>query len=232
MATLIGSPRVPSTVGSSLVTPVARDAVEPDESAHAARRASHASLAGSASASVLCCMRRFCHALLLRRLARSTPACLLLLMLVLCLRCLLFLRLPVVLRTLLFRPIVCLVLCPFVGIQRALGPSSGRSGPDDGGPPISDYGPALGRDGGSWRCLRSGTIRAIAQGVADTQADLEILRNGVADIAESLENKIRDMWDLAQAEVRSEHDQQQHLSDVARERRIADPETSRAVLSG
>ena len=34
--TPIGSPRVPSTVGSSLVTPVARDA-EPDDSAHAAR---------------------------------------------------------------------------------------------------------------------------------------------------------------------------------------------------
>ncbi|CAE7612647.1 unnamed protein product [Symbiodinium sp. CCMP2592] len=31
LATPIGSPRVPSTVGSSLVTPVARDAVEPDD---------------------------------------------------------------------------------------------------------------------------------------------------------------------------------------------------------
>ena len=53
MATPIGSPRVPSTVGSSLVTPVARDAVEPDESAHAARCASHASLARSPDASLL-----------------------------------------------------------------------------------------------------------------------------------------------------------------------------------
>ena len=53
MATPIGSPRVPSTVGSSLVTPVARDAVEPDESAHAARCASHASLARSANATLL-----------------------------------------------------------------------------------------------------------------------------------------------------------------------------------
>ena len=34
---------------------------------------------------------------------------------------------------------------------------------------------------------------AIAQGVASTQADLEILRNGVADITECLEGKIRDM---------------------------------------
>eukprot|EP00439_Symbiodinium_sp_Y106_P025493 s10748_g3.t1 len=48
-------------------------------------------------------------------------------------------------------------------------------------------------------------VLAIAQGVADTQADLEILRNGVSDIAETLENKIRDMRDLVQAEVRSEH---------------------------
>ena len=47
---------------------------------------------------------------------------------------------------------------------------------------------------------------AIAQGVATTQADLEILRNGVADITECLESKIRDMWDLVEAEVKSEHD--------------------------
>ena len=53
MVTPIGSPRVPSTVGSSLVTPVARDAVEPDDSAHAARCASHASLARSANATLL-----------------------------------------------------------------------------------------------------------------------------------------------------------------------------------
>ena len=53
MAIPIGSPRVPSTVGSSLVTPVARDVVEPDDSAHAARCASHASLARSAIATLL-----------------------------------------------------------------------------------------------------------------------------------------------------------------------------------
>ena len=53
MATPIGSPRVPSTVGSSLVTRAARDDVEPDDSAHAAPCASHASLARSANASLL-----------------------------------------------------------------------------------------------------------------------------------------------------------------------------------
>ena len=53
MATPIGSPRVPSTVASSRVTPVARDVVEPDDSAHAARCASHASLARSANATLL-----------------------------------------------------------------------------------------------------------------------------------------------------------------------------------
>ena len=53
MATPIGSPRVPSTVSSSLVMPAARDDVEPDDSAHAARCASHASLARSANASLL-----------------------------------------------------------------------------------------------------------------------------------------------------------------------------------
>ena len=40
--TRIGSPRVPSTVGSSLVTPVARNDAEPDDSALAARLASPA----------------------------------------------------------------------------------------------------------------------------------------------------------------------------------------------
>ena len=68
-------------------------------------------------------------------------------------------------------------------------------------------------------------VLAIAQGVADTQADLEILRNGVSDVAETLEGKIRDMWDHIQAELRSERTHQQHVSDVARERRIADHAT-------
>ena len=58
-------------------------------------------------------------------------------------------------------------------------------------------------------------IMAIAQGVASTQADLEILRNGVADITECLEGKIRDMWDLVEAEVKSE-------------RRVSDHETLEA----
>ena len=69
---------------------------------------------------------------------------------------------------------------------------------------------------------------AIAQGVATTQADLEILRNGVADITECLESKIRDMWDLVEAEVKSEHDLQQHRADVAHERRVSDHETLEA----
>ena len=47
----------------------------------------------------------------------------------------------------------------------------------------------------------------------------------VSDIAETLEGKIRDMWDHIQAELRSERTHQQHVSDVARERRIADHET-------
>ena len=68
-------------------------------------------------------------------------------------------------------------------------------------------------------------VLAIAQGVTSTQADLEILRNGVSDVAETLEGKIRDLWDLVQAEMRSERDHQQHVIDVARERRIADHET-------
>ena len=50
--TPIGSPRVPSTVGSLLVTPVARDAAEPDDSAHAARLATPAMPASFAAATL------------------------------------------------------------------------------------------------------------------------------------------------------------------------------------
>ena len=45
--TPIGAPRVPSTVGSSLVTPVARNDAEPDDSSLAARLAIPASLAAA-----------------------------------------------------------------------------------------------------------------------------------------------------------------------------------------
>eukprot|EP00439_Symbiodinium_sp_Y106_P072353 s1857_g13.t1 len=132
------------------------------------------------------------------------------------------------------------------------------SGPDGRGPPISDpaslrparpasYGPAPGRNNGgriaaayahgaaisdalgpeASACIAA-DILAIAQGVADTQADLEILRTGVSDIAECLENKIRDMWDLVEAEVKSECDHQRHIADVAHERRVSDHETLEA----
>ena len=47
----IGSPRVPSTVGSSLVTPVVRDSAEPDDSTPAARLATPAMPASFADAS-------------------------------------------------------------------------------------------------------------------------------------------------------------------------------------
>ena len=78
MATPIGSPRVPSTVGSSLVTPAARDDVEPDESADAARCASHASLARFANASLLASpaeddQSALLHVPLLPCIASATP---------------------------------------------------------------------------------------------------------------------------------------------------------------
>eukprot|EP00439_Symbiodinium_sp_Y106_P038017 s5205_g4.t1 len=69
-------------------------------------------------------------------------------------------------------------------------------------------------------------IMAIAQGVATTQADLEILRNGVADITE--ERKIRETWDFVQAEVKSEHDLQQLRADDAHNRRVSGHETLNA----
>ena len=54
------------------------------------------------------------------------------------------------------------------------------------------------------------------------------LRTGVSDITECLESKIRDMWELVQAEVKSERDHQEHISDVAHERRVSDHETLEA----
>ena len=66
---------------------------------------------------------------------------------------------------------------------------------------------------------------AIAQGIATTQADLEILRSGVANITECLESKIREIWGFFQAKMKSERDLQQHRADVARERRVSDHET-------
>ena len=50
----------------------------------------------------------------------------------------------------------------------------------------------------------------------------------MSDITERLENKTRDMWDLVQAEVKSERDHQEHVADVAHERRVSDHETLEA----
>ena len=65
----------------------------------------------------------------------------------------------------------------------------------------------------------------IAQGVATTQADLEILRSGVADVTECLEGKIRETWDFVEAEMRSARDLQQLRADDAHHRRVSDHET-------
>ena len=324
MATPIGSPRVPSTVGSSLVTPIARDdVVEPDDSPpQPAVPRTLRSLALLTlrrllrllrTTKVLRCMCRFCHAPLLQRSARLTPACLVP-MLVLCPRCLLFLRLLLLLRTLflLFRPTFLPALCPFVGTQSAPGPSSGPgqttvvlrlrtrrlSGPrtrppmvqcraeagkcpfsrfqappgaalnapghggDLSGFPAIAQGPgatlnapgpggdAPAHDDGAGLALAyahssavgdalgpeasariAADIMAIAQGVATTQADLEILKNGVSDITECLEGKIRETWDFVEAELKSERDLQQHRADVAHERRVSDHETLDAHLA-
>eukprot|EP00439_Symbiodinium_sp_Y106_P041759 s3639_g5.t1 len=177
-------------------------------------------------------MCRCCHALLLlRRLARSMPACLLPL-LTLCLHCLLFpLPLLLPLRTLLSRPILCLVLCLSLrgnpeGARALFGPGL-MTVPASFRPPRPDScRPALARDGHAPMPLATAPVAAphgpvatlyasdhvgaapatacgkehndadpfgaddilaIAQGVANTQADLEILRNGVTDITESRE---------------------------------------------
>ena len=241
MATPIGSPRVPSTVGSALVTPVAQDAVEPDDSAHAARCASHASLGRSANATLLASPAEDdqsapLHVPLLPCTAvampgtinASTPAA--------------------DARALPALPAFSASACcaPFCFSSDRSVPSWGPRGCPDPfwfrarRPWSSDYRPGVLQTraphllwsgaGQEWafappydfwpfgpatrtRCSASCTgpgdalgseasariaadIMAIAQGVATTQADLEILRNGVADITECLENKIRDMWDL------------------------------------
>ena len=136
MATPIGSPRVPSTVGSSLVTPVARDAVEPHESAHAARCASHASLARFANASLLASPAEDdesapLHVPLLPCTAFATPGTINASMPAADARALP--ALPAFSASAAsaahpsasFPTDFCLVLCPFAGIQRAPGPCLG-----------------------------------------------------------------------------------------------------------
>ncbi|CAE7624163.1 Clec16a [Symbiodinium sp. CCMP2592] len=271
MATPIGSPRVPSTVGSSLVTPVARDVVEPDDSAHASRctaPASHASLARSAS--LLASLpaeddqRAQHHATPLpcsAAAAFATPGTMHAGMLPASATARLLPLLPA------FSASAHPVLCPFAEIQRALGPSvrAGRPWSTDFGPGVlsstseqpgaphvsvatitaADHGgaaPANDNGGrltgpravgalvdeaiGSEASARiAADILAIAQGVTSTQADLDILRNGVSDITEALENKIRDMWELLQAELRKERELFMQFQDSFRERRISDHET-------
>ncbi|CAE7242242.1 JNK [Symbiodinium sp. CCMP2592] len=307
MATPIGSPRVPSTVGSSLVTPVARDVVEPDDSAHASRctaPASHASLARSAS--LLASppaeddQRAQHHAppLPCSAAAFATPGTMPAGML----------PASATARALPLLPAFSASAAPAASAPTLLptdlsacplslrgDPEGARalfgSGPDGRGPPISDpasfrpprpdsYGPVAGRggaslpdepmsehpgaphdsvatitaaghggaapaiDNGGWhtgpcavRALVDEAIGseasahiatdilAIAQGVTNTQADLDILRNGVSDITEALESKIRDMWELLQAELRKERELFMQFQDSFRERRISDHET-------
>ncbi|CAE7197880.1 GABBR2 [Symbiodinium sp. CCMP2592] len=308
MATPIGSPRVPSTVGSSLVTPVARDVVEPDDSAHASRctaPASHASLARSASllaslpaeddqraqhhAPPLPCSAAAAFATPGTMHAGMLPA-------------------SATARALPLLPAFSASAAPAASAPTLLptdlsscplslrgDPEGARalfgSGPDDRGPPISDpasfrpprpdsYGPVAGRGGaslpdepmsehpgaphasvatitaadhggaapaddnggrltgpravgalvdeaiGSEASARiAADILAIAQGVTNTQADLDILRNGVSDITEALENKIRDMWELLQNALSDEQQRLTHVQDLIRERQISDLES-------
>ncbi|CAE7248026.1 GABBR2 [Symbiodinium sp. CCMP2592] len=281
MATPIGSPRVPSTVGSSLVTPVARDVVEPDDSAHDDQRAQHHAPLLPCSAAAFATPGTM-HAGML-------PA-------------------PATARALPLLPAFSASAAPAASAPALLptdslscplslrgDPEGARalfgSGPDGRGPPISDpasfrpprpdsYGPVAGRGGaslpdepmsehpgaphvsvatitaadhggaapatdnggrlpgpcavralvdeaiGSEASARIATdILAIAQGVSDTQADLDILRIGVSDIAEALEDKIREMWELLQAEMRKERELHTIFQDSVRERRISDHET-------
>ena len=51
------------------------------------------------------------------------------------------------------------------------------------------------------------------------------MRNGVSDITECLEGKIRETWEFIEAELKNERDLRQHRADVAHERRVSDHET-------
>ncbi|CAE7620794.1 JNK, partial [Symbiodinium sp. CCMP2592] len=253
MATPIGSPRVPSTVGSSLVTPVARDVVEPDDSAHDDQRAQHHApplpcsaaaafatpgtmpagmLPASATARALPLLPAFS--------ASAAPAA----------------SAPTLLPT-------DLSACP---LSLRGDPEGARalygSGPDGRGPPISDpasfrpprpdsYGPVAGRGGASLPDEPMSehlgaphdsvaTITAAGHGGAAPAIDNggwhtgpcavralvdEAIGNGVSDITEALESKIRDMWELLQAELRKERELFMQFQDSFRERRISDHET-------
>ena len=253
MATPIGSPRVPSTVGSSLVTPAARDDVEPDDGAHAPRCASHASLARSANASLRARALPALPFFSASAAFASHPSSLL----TDSLSCPLSLRRdpqgaralsdrgPPISDPASFRP-----PCP-----DSYGPALGRGGsipitiahglsapPHNPGATIDAAGHSAPAHDNGRRLAGPGPDRAAINHALGPEASahrlrcfgcrwysgrphLEILRNGVSDIAETLEGKIRDMWDHIQAELRSERTHQQHVSDVARERRIADHAT-------
>ena len=60
--------------------------------------------------------------------------------------------------------------------------------------------------------------------LANTQADLETLRGGVTDLAESFEGKLSDLWRLMIAEIRSEFDHNRKNYDIVHDRRVADHE--------
>ena len=110
----------------------------------------------------------------------------------------------------------------------ALGPGGDAHAHDDGVGVAMAYahGSAVGDALGPEATARiAADIMAIVQGVATTQADLEILRNGVSDITECLEGKIRETWEFIEAELKNERDLRQHRADVAHERRVSDHET-------
>ena len=65
-------------------------------------------------------------------------------------------------------------------------------------------------------------LQAISQGVLSTRADLDVLREGVADLAEGFENKIDGLRERFITEIDRIFDENRKNYELAQERRIDD----------
>ena len=78
---------------------------------------------------------------------------------------------------------------------------------------------ALGPDAAQRLAL---AIQAIAQGVHDTRADFEVLRDGVSVLVENLDERIEDLRKRSITELDQNFDENRRNYELAQERRIDD----------
>ena len=95
-------------------------------------------------------------------------------------------------------------------------------------PTIYDSGRGLMPDDSfAWNAVSAGTaqriaadLQAISQSVTNTRADLDVLRNGAADLAEDFDNRIEGLRDRFITEVERACDENRRNHELVQERRI------------